>query len=551
MSPHVALEFVDRHALTFAIPSTLLLGAGLVLMRFAREPIVRRRIGVQTALACAVYLALAALPLPRFDLAHAMGLVPGVGTSIAATPRASAATPVLEPAASRAPSPQRVPSPPLPARSDAAPQPSPPSPAAAPRPWFGWAWALGVALGGLRLLLGAARLRRVLARSRPAPAALQHSLPPGTRTRILVDPQAGRPFCCGVFRTRIVIPADWLGTHRETSLRAVLRHEAAHLAQRDPLVQLGFAVLLPLMAWHPLLLRLARDVRFAGELLADDAAARGAAPSEYVRALLDVADAGAPLVAHAGLVPLFRRRSEFIERMQMLLQREDRLARSTSRFQRFLPPALLAAIGVIGVGGFGVEARAQEAEAPRVEALVAANERLRGEVAALQQELAALRAVLEKGVPGEVAVPAPQTPSRPKVLTEAEPPPAVGTEPRSAADRGSPARPDGELSALVELVTRYVEVDTELKLAEAAHVELGALSRAGRIDERTGREAAIRLAAARQKRALLRQIVESESESARAELARVQVLSSRGLATLSELRRSEARDKVLRSALDG
>ncbi|MCC6782076.1 MAG: hypothetical protein IT457_04460 [Planctomycetes bacterium] len=531
MNPLAALEFVDRHALTFAIGSTLVLGIGLSVMRFTREPIARRRIGIQTALACAIYLALAVLPLPRFGVAHAMGLAPGVGSSIEAIPRASAATPVLEAAASRAPSP------PPPARSDAASEPSQATPAAVPQPWLGHAWALGVVLGGLRLLLGAARLRRVLARSRPAPASLRQNLAPGTRTRILVDPRAGRPFCCGVFRTWIVIPADWLRPPRESSLRAVLRHEAAHLAQRDPLVQLGFAVLLPLMAWHPLLLRLARDVRFAGELLADDAAARGAAPSEYVRALLDAADAGAPLVAHAGLVPLFRRRSEFIERMQMLLQRENRLARSTSRVQRWLSTALLATVGAIGVGGFGVEARAQEAEAPRVEVLVAANERLRGEVAALQRELAALRAALDKGAPGQRALP--------------EPPPAAGSEPRSTPDRESPARPDGELAALVELVTRYVEVDLELKLAEAAHVEQSALSRAGRIDERTGREAEMRLAAARQKRALLRQIVEAESESTGRELARVTALASKGLATLSELRRVEARAKVLRSTLDG
>ncbi len=261
-----------------------------------------------------------------------------------------------------------------------------------------WARALTItAFVAVILLLGhytigAWRLRRILRRCRPAAAAVAAvaanvQLPAGTR--VLVARDAVRPFCAGWLRPVVVLSPE-LGARPE-SCAAVLRHEAAHLFGRDPLVQLLFAVLALPLALHPLFWWLRATVRFDSERVADERAARsGPSRTDYVRDLLDLVDVtAAPPARGAATMAVFHRRSTFYRRIQMLLS-TDTVSTPVSRPRRALQAVSLGALVATAALTFGVPAAAQGPGA------AARKARLEAERAALRAEIHALRAELEE-----------------------------------------------------------------------------------------------------------------------------------------------------------
>jgi Zn-dependent protease with chaperone function len=94
-------------------------------------------------------------------------------------------------------------------------------------------------------------------------------------------------FTAGLLRPRIYVSEGLAGYLRHEELAAVVAHEAAHVARRDPLRLTVLRALSCVLFWLPALRRLADDVADQAELLADDVAARGE-PLVLASALLRV-----------------------------------------------------------------------------------------------------------------------------------------------------------------------------------------------------------------------------------------------------------------------
>lgn len=142
---------------------------------------------------------------------------------------------------------------------------------------LGWAWAIGVALAGLRLgadLLAVRRLR-ASARDRSGDVA--------TSDAVAV------PLVIGAFRPLILLPptaASWSAARRAE----VIAHERAHVAGRDNLWLLVANVAACVHWFNPLAWLAVTALRETSEHRADEVAlADGADPVAYARTLVDLA----------------------------------------------------------------------------------------------------------------------------------------------------------------------------------------------------------------------------------------------------------------------
>jgi beta-lactamase regulating signal transducer with metallopeptidase domain len=99
------------------------------------------------------------------------------------------------------------------------------------------------------------------------------------------------PVTIGVIRPRIVLPSDWRAWPPD-KLRAVIAHEQAHVARRDPLWQFVARCNRAIFWFHPLAWWLERKVAAKAEEACDDAAVQVLGQRRrYAEVLLDMADA--------------------------------------------------------------------------------------------------------------------------------------------------------------------------------------------------------------------------------------------------------------------
>lgn len=429
------VPFLLAHGGSLALGTTVVLAVGLLAMACTRQVLLRRRLGGLLAIAVAAYLAAAWLPWSTWrtacerEPAPAAVEPPARRPALAEADLATELTPEQRAAAwlqqLEAELADLQPAP-------AAPPAAAPAPAAAPWPWptmLAWAWLLGSALALLRLLHGLWSLHRLLRASAPPPASWTGglTLPRATRIRVVQAPV--RPFCVGLWRSTIVLPRELCAPERRPQAIAVLRHELAHLQNGDAALQVLLATLSVLLFWHPLFLLLRQQVRFASELLADDAAARGHGVQAYAHELIELASREHPLVPALGAVSVFHRPSEFYRRIQMLLQREGSLSVSVP-FHRRLAHGLGAAALVAAVGALlPASGRAQDPEP----AAAAQAESLRATIAALQAEIAQMRALVESLQQGaadaRIDVPVVAEAPTPESGWADLRPPSVGTSP--------------------------------------------------------------------------------------------------------------------------
>lgn len=393
------IAWLVEHGPLVLLGSTVVLGAGYLAMRLQRSLVDRHRLGVWTALATLLFLLAAVSPLPRWSWPAA---APRTVADVEVALRPSASTPPPPPTTTTQP-----PTDPaarillLQSQLDtlladdartSAPAIATPSVTVSGGDLLVGTYLLGAALLLLRAGLGLLRLFSLLRGSRPAPVDLLDGLDLPRRARVRVLPGDVRPFCCAFVRPLIVVPAALLTPGHEPQLSAVLQHEAAHLRHRDPLTQLLLALLAAPLWPHPLLWLLARDLRFLGELRADDAAA-AQAPTAYARALLSLADGDLRTPRVAGTVAVFHKPSDFFRRIQMLLQREGRLRSRSSRAGKLAQAGAMFALTLGAAGLFGAPATAQD---PQGRTLRKENAKLQDEIATLRAELDSLRAMLEK-----------------------------------------------------------------------------------------------------------------------------------------------------------
>lgn len=159
-------------------------------------------------------------------------------------------------------------------------------------------WALGVTLALIRLYASWRLLKRIERES----AVIDHAVDPlcvtttsiaellGYRksVQILVHPDCGMPLVWGIFRSRLLLPAEarqWT----DEQLRSVLFHEVAHLKRSDPLFQWISQIACACHWFNPLAWYANGRLGIERELACDDIVlAHGVLPSAYASHLLDV-----------------------------------------------------------------------------------------------------------------------------------------------------------------------------------------------------------------------------------------------------------------------
>ena len=100
--------------------------------------------------------------------------------------------------------------------------------------------------------------------------------------------QVATPVTIGLVAPRVIVPAAW----REWTpgmLTAVLAHERAHCARRDPLIALLARLNATLFWFHPLSWWLERQLGTLAELACDEAALTQVTPRQYAETLLAIA----------------------------------------------------------------------------------------------------------------------------------------------------------------------------------------------------------------------------------------------------------------------
>lgn len=139
------------------------------------------------------------------------------------------------------------------------------------------------------------RMRRTLRRLEAAPPEPGSAFARAGHA-VALDPcrirvVAGLPnpaFTVGLLRPHVYVAAELAEWLSEAELRAVLAHERAHVARRDPLRSSVLRFFACALFWIPVLRRLAADVADEAEVEADDAAAREH-PLQLASAILSVA----------------------------------------------------------------------------------------------------------------------------------------------------------------------------------------------------------------------------------------------------------------------
>ncbi|HET7275879.1 MAG TPA: M56 family metallopeptidase, partial [Longimicrobiaceae bacterium] len=96
-------------------------------------------------------------------------------------------------------------------------------------------------------------------------------------------------FTAGWLRPRIYLSASLDDQLSQEQLTAVIAHEAAHVARRDPLRLSVLRFLARMVFWIPALGRLAADAANEAEIRADDAAAARSGPLVLASAILELA----------------------------------------------------------------------------------------------------------------------------------------------------------------------------------------------------------------------------------------------------------------------
>ena len=159
--------------------------------------------------------------------------------------------------------------------------------------WIVLAWAAGVLYGSVRVLSSWRRLVRLCRSAEPVGpaegAALERlcsALGIRRAVRLLASRDILVPATVGWLRPVVLVPVAALGGLSSAELELVLRHELAHVARHDYLVNLLQTAVETLLFFHPAVWWIGSVIRSERENCCDDLAlASGAAPLSYARAL--------------------------------------------------------------------------------------------------------------------------------------------------------------------------------------------------------------------------------------------------------------------------
>lgn len=215
-------------------------------------------------------------------------------------------------------------------------------------------WLAGAAIASLRFCVGLLNLRRALTRARPLAAPAHLDFAELTRSAGLHDadlytlPDIAGPFAYG---RRIFMP-DWaLATLAPGQLRAMLAHEFAHLARRDPQWKLAVESWRALFWFLPFAGLAQRRLDELAELACDASAARHTGDARAVaECLAACAERHLDAPSYALTPAMAARGSALIQRIDRLL---EGVAMSTTKPSIYLRVAAAAALIA---GAFGLPA---------------------------------------------------------------------------------------------------------------------------------------------------------------------------------------------------
>jgi beta-lactamase regulating signal transducer with metallopeptidase domain len=203
-------------------------------------------------------------------------------------------------------------------------------------------WLHGALVVTVRLLMSCIRLRRIRDGAPPVrPADLgcteNEALMMG-KISLRLSPEIRSPLLTGVFRPAILLPADIVAWTTPAERVAIIQHELAHVARRDPLVNLFQTALHVIFFFHPLVRYASRQMSLEREMACDDrVVSLGASAATYAESILKVAERAVA----AG--PAFNGRYQlaFISHKQILKRRIEMIlnndrARVVARQWRFL-----------------------------------------------------------------------------------------------------------------------------------------------------------------------------------------------------------------------
>lgn len=364
-----ALDGIARHGLLLLVGTTGILAASTLVTMLTREPRARARAATLGAICTVLWGVASILPLPRPWKIDTRPTPARREMPTREMPASAALTEKLAPlkaASGAAEMPSHAPS----TRDVAAPA----APRAPHEPWttrlLAGLWLLGLAAFAGRLSLAQLRLRRLLQRSKPAPDEARDLLPRGARRapRLRVVDEDVSPFVTGVFRPQVVLPRAWSEDSvqddtRRRDLAHILAHEVAHVAEGHVADRLIFALVRPLLWFHPLFYVLRREAESAAEHVAD-AIAAGREPLSYAETLLRLAPTTGASPGQALTSPIYRSKSEFSRRIEMLLK-SSKQACSTKlhardpRWRKLAHHAAALCFLVLAIGASGLEGSAQ------------------------------------------------------------------------------------------------------------------------------------------------------------------------------------------------
>jgi len=181
-------------------------------------------------------------------------------------------------------------------------------------------WCLGVALWATGCTFCFARLgfsywkmRSLRKRARPDEARLQ------TRVRLGYSSEISGPMLVGLWHPMILLPAGIENWTTEAQRTAIVRHELAHWARRDPVVHLLQGLFGAIFFFHPMVRFALRQLNLERELACDDRVLdKGTDAVVYAEAILQTAEKGL-LRRERALSALHSSRWILERRMKMIL----------------------------------------------------------------------------------------------------------------------------------------------------------------------------------------------------------------------------------------
>jgi beta-lactamase regulating signal transducer with metallopeptidase domain len=222
--------------------------------------------------------------------------------------------------------------------------------------WLRWlpiAWTLGSLLLLVRLMASYVALCRKSARAIDAPERLRARAgnclalvgARGRTARLAISPEISIPVATGPRRPSILIPARLFEELTAADLEQIGLHEAAHLARRDDCALMAQRVLEAVLALHPVVRWIARQIDLEREIACDDLAMEATGcPRQYAACLTRAFALCGGVRASFAAANAADDRSHLSRRVELLV---DRARRTGTRVRAARLAAFAAALAAL------------------------------------------------------------------------------------------------------------------------------------------------------------------------------------------------------------